>query len=157
LPEAQLDRFLLKLTVPLPERADEVKVLEAHNEGFDPRDLSALTPVASAADLAAGRAQVAQVTVAPEVLGYVVDLCRATRTSPSLQLGASPRGATALLATSKAWAWLSGRDYVTPDDVKALARPTLRHRVMLRPEAELEGVSSDAVLEGVLATVPVPR
>jgi MoxR-like ATPase len=91
------------------------------------------------------------------VLGYVVDLCRATRTSPSLQLGASPRGATALLATSKAWAWLSGRDYVTPDDVKALARPTLRHRVMLRPEAELEGVSSDAVLEGVLATVPVPR
>jgi MoxR-like ATPase len=157
LPEAQLDRFLLKLTVPLPERADEVKVLEAHNEGFDPRDLSRLTPVATGADLEAGRAQVAGVTVAPEVLGYVVDLCRATRTSPSLQLGASPRGATALLATSKAWAWLSGRDYVTPDDVKALARPTLRHRVSLRPEAELEGVSSDAVLEGVLATVPVPR
>ena len=157
LPEAQLDRFLLKLTVPLPERADEVKVLEAHNDGFDPRDLSRLSPVASAADLAAGRAQVAGVTVAPEVLGYVVDLCRATRTSPSLQLGASPRGATALLATAKAWAWLSGRDYVTPDDVKALARPTLRHRVSLRPEAELEGVSSDAVLEGVLATVPVPR
>ena len=157
LPEAQLDRFLLKLTVPLPERADEVKVLEAHNEGFDPRDLSMISAVATAADLAAGRAQVGQVTVAPEVLGYVVDLCRATRTSPSLQLGASPRGATALLATSKAWAWLSGRDYVTPDDVKALARPTLRHRVLLRPEAELEGVSSDAVLEGVLATVPVPR
>ncbi len=157
LPEAQLDRFLLKLTVPLPERADEVKVLEAHNEGFDPRDLSALQPVATAADLAAGRAEVATVTVAPEVLGYVVDVCRATRSSPSLQLGASPRGATALLATSKAWAWLSGRDYVTPDDVKALARPTLRHRVSLRPEAELEGVNSDAVLEGVLATVPVPR
>jgi len=157
LPEAQLDRFLLKLTVPLPERADEVKVLEAHNSGFDPRDLSSLSAVASAADLAAGRAAVAGLTVAPEVLGYVVDLCRATRTSPSLQLGASPRGATALLATAKAWAWLSGRDYVTPDDVKALARPTLRHRVSLRPEAELEGVSSDAVLEGVLATVPVPR
>jgi MoxR-like ATPase len=157
LPEAQLDRFLLKLTVPLPERDVEVKVLEAHNEGFDPRDLSALRPVASAADLAAGRAEVAQLTVAPEVLGYVVDLCRATRISPSLQLGASPRGATGLLAAAKAWAWLSGRDYVTPDDVKALARPTLRHRVSLRPEAELEGVSSDAVLEGVLATVPVPR
>ncbi len=157
LPEAQLDRFLVKLTVPLPERADELKVLEAHNSGFDPRDLSALSPVATAADLEAGRAQVAGLTVSPEVLGYVVDLCRATRTSPSLQLGASPRGATALLATSKAWAWLSGRDYVTPDDVKALARPTLRHRVSLRPEAELEGVSSDAVLDGVLATVPVPR
>jgi MoxR-like ATPase len=157
LPEAQLDRFLLKLTVPLPERADEVRVLEAHNTGFDPRDLSGLKPVAGARDLAAGRQQVAAVTVASEVLEYVVDICRATRTSPSLQLGASPRGATALLATSKAWAWLSGRDYVTPDDVKALARPTLRHRVSLRPEAELEGVSSDAVLEGVLAGVPVPR
>jgi MoxR-like ATPase len=95
--------------------------------------------------------------VTPDVLGYVVDLCRATRTSPSLSLGVSPRGATALLATSKAWAWLSGRDYLTPDDIKALARPTLRHRVAVRPEAELEGVTSDGVLDGVLAAVPVPR
>jgi MoxR-like ATPase len=97
------------------------------------------------------------VSVAPEVLGYVVDVCRATRSSPSLSLGVSPRGATALLATSKAWAWLSGRDYLTPDDVKALARPTLRHRVSVRPEAELEGVTADGVLDGVLATVTVPR
>jgi MoxR-like ATPase len=97
------------------------------------------------------------VTVAPEVLGYVVDLARATRVSPSLSLGVSPRGATGLLSTSRAWAWLSGRDYVTPDDVKALARPTLRHRVALRPEAELEGVTVDAVLDGVLASVPAPR
>jgi MoxR-like ATPase len=157
LPEAQLDRFLLKLTVPLPERDDEVKVLDAHNTGFDPRDLSMIDPVATAAHLAAAREQVAGLTVSPEVGGYIVDVCRATRTSPSLQLGASPRGATALLATAKAWAWLSGRDYVTPDDVKALARPTLRHRISLRPEAELEGASSDAVLEGVLASVAVPR
>ena len=157
LPEAQLDRFLLKLTVPLPSRDDEVAVLAAHDGGFDPRDLSFITRVAGAADLAAGRQQVQQVTVSPEVLGYVVDVCRATRTSPSLQLGVSPRGATALLATSKAWAWLSGRDYVTPDDVKALARPTLRHRVALRAEAELEGATSDGVLDGVLSSVPVPR
>jgi len=157
LPEAQLDRFLLKLTVPLPGREDEVKVLAAHDAGFDPRDLSALNPVAGVAELAAGRAGVQAVRVSPEVLGYVVDVCRATRTSPSLQLGVSPRGATALLATGKAWAWLSGRDYLTPDDVKALARPTLRHRVSLRPEAELEGVSADGVLDGVLAAVPVPR
>jgi MoxR-like ATPase len=157
LPEAQLDRFLMKLTVPLPSREDELRVLQAHDGGFDPRDLSALSPVASAADLRAGRELVQAVTVSPEVMGYVVDVCRATRTSPSLQLGVSPRGATALLATSKAWAWLSGRDYVTPDDVKALARPTLRHRVSLRPEAELEGSTSDGVLEGVLAAVPVPR
>jgi len=159
LPEAQLDRFLLKLSVPLPSRDDEVGVLRRHAEGFDPRDLRAagLTPVAGAADLAAGRAAVRQVSIAPEVMGYVVDLARATRSSPSLQLGVSPRGATALMSAARAWAWLSGRDYVTPDDVKALARPALRHRVELRPEAELEGVTPDAVLEGVLGTVPVPR
>ncbi len=157
LPEAQLDRFLLKLTVPLPQREDEVRVLAAHDAGFDPRDLSGLDAVAGPAELAAGRAAVRAVTVSPEVLGYVVDVCRATRVSPSLQLGVSPRGSTALLATSKAWAWLSGRDYVTPDDVKALARPTLRHRVSLRPEAELEGVTAEGVLEGVLSSVPVPR
>ncbi len=157
LPEAQLDRFLLKLSVPLPAREDELRVLAAHDAGFDPRDLSALDAVAGAAELAAGRLGVLAVTVSPEVLGYVVDVCRATRSSPSLQLGVSPRGATALLSTAKAWAWLSGRDYLTPDDVKALARPTLRHRISLRAEAELEGASADGVLEGVLATVPVPR
>jgi MoxR-like ATPase len=157
LPEAQLDRFLLKLTVPLPPREQEIAVLERHAQGFDPRDLSALKPVATAADLAAGRAAVRQVHVAPEVLGYVVDVARATRESPSLQLGVSPRGATALLAAARAWAWLSGRSYVTPDDVKALARPTLRHRVRLRPEAELEGATPDGVLDGILASVPVPR
>ena len=159
LPEAQLDRFLLKLNVGLPSREDEVKVLAAHDAGFDPRDLAGagLRPVAGTAELAAGREAVRAVTVSPEVLGYVVDLCRATRSSPSLSLGVSPRGATALLATSKAWAWLSGRDYLTPDDVKALARPTLRHRVSLRPEAELEGVTGDGVLDGVLSAVPVPR
>ena len=157
LPEAQLDRFLLKLTVGLPSRDDEVQVLAAHDGGFDPRDLSALRPVAGTEELAAGRAAARAVQVSPEVLGYVVDLCRATRTSPSLSLGVSPRGATALLQTAKAWAWLSGRDYLTPDDVKALARPTLRHRLSVRPEAELEGVTGDGVLDGVLASVPVPR
>jgi len=159
LPEAQLDRFLLKLTMPLPSREDEVGVLRRHADGFDPRDLRAagVRPVAGREDLEAGRAAVRGVTVAPEVLGYVVDLARATRSAPSLQLGVSPRGATALLAAARAWAWLAGRDYVTPDDVKALARPALRHRVELRPEAELEGVSADAVLEGILGAVPVPR
>ncbi|WP_240197358.1 AAA family ATPase, partial [Nonomuraea lactucae] len=141
LPEAQLDRFLLKLTVPLPPREQEISVLERHARGFDPRDLSEVKTVATADDLAAGRESVAQVHVAPEVLGYIVDVSRATRNSPSLQLGVSPRGATALLAASRAWAWLSGRPYVTPDDVKALARPALRHRVQLRPEAELEGAT----------------
>jgi MoxR-like ATPase len=159
LPEAQLDRFLLKLTVALPTRDDEIGILSRHAGGFDPRDLAGagLKAVASAADLAAGRRAVASVRVESSVLGYVADVARATRTSPSVQLGVSPRGATALLATSRAWAWLSGRDFVTPDDVKALARPTLRHRIQLRPEAELEGVSPDSILETVLGTVPVPR
>ena len=159
LPEAQLDRFLLKLTVPLPSRDEEFRVLNNHHRGFNPRDLAAagVTSVADSGDLAAGRAAVRAVQAAAEVLAYVVDLCRATRQSPSLSLGASPRGATALLATAKAWAWLSGRDYVTPDDVKALARPTLRHRVVVRPEAELEGVTADGVLDTVLASVPAPR
>ncbi|WP_129667432.1 AAA family ATPase [Phytoactinopolyspora endophytica] len=159
LPEAQLDRFLLKLTVSLPGRDDEVSILRRHAEGFDPRDLAAagLRTVASPSDLEAGRAAVRSVRVAPEVLGYIVDVCQATRSSPSVQLGVSPRGATALMNTSRAWAWLSGRDYVTPDDVKALAGPTLRHRMTLRPEAEMEGVGTDSVLESILATVAVPR
>ncbi|TDC49493.1 MoxR family ATPase [Jiangella ureilytica] len=159
LPEAQLDRFLLKLTVTIAERDDEIAVLRRHAEGFDPRDLAAagLRAVASPADLTAARDAVAAVRVEPDVLGYVVDVCRATRLSPSVQLGVSPRGATALLKTARAWAWLSGRGFVTPDDVKALARPTLRHRLTLRPEAEMEGVTADSVLETVLATVPVPR
>jgi MoxR-like ATPase len=159
LPEAQLDRFLLKIHVPLPERDAEMRVLQAHHAGFDPRDLKAagVQAVAGAADLAAGREAVRQVGVTDAVMGYIVDVCRATRNSPSLANGASPRGSTALLNTAKAWAWLSGRDYVTPDDVKALARPTLRHRIMLRPEAELEGVTADGVIESVLASVPTPR
>ena len=157
LPEAQLDRFLLKLTVPLPERAAEIAILSRHAHGFDPRDLSSIKPVAGPAELAAGRAAVQGVLVADEVLGYIVDVVAATRSSPALHLGVSPRGATALLATARSWSWLSGRSYVTPDDVKAMARPTLRHRVMLRPEAELEGATADGVLDGILASVPVPR
>ena len=159
LPEAQLDRFLMKLTVALPERDEEIGILDRHAAGFDPRDLAAagVSQVASVADLDAARAAVKSVRTSTEIVGYIVDICRATRTTASLQLGVSPRGATALLASSRAWAWLSGRDYVTPDDVKALARPTFRHRIQLRPEAELEGVTADGVLEGVLASVVVPR
>jgi MoxR-like ATPase len=159
LPEAQLDRFLVKLTLPLPPREDELDMLARHAGGFDPSDLAGagVRAVAGPAELAAARAAVTAVTVRPDVLGYIVDLARATRAAPAAALGVSPRGATALLATTKAWAWLSGRTYATPDDVKALARPTLRHRISVRPEAELEGVTSETVLEQVLATVPVPR
>ncbi len=159
LPEAQLDRFLLKLVLPVPEREAELEILRRHAAGFDPRDIAAagVTAVAGPADIAAGQAAVRQVQVSPEVTGYVVDIARATRESPSLSLGVSPRGATALLRAARAWAWLTGRDFVTPDDVKALAHSTLAHRLGLRPEAELEGVDVSAVLASALGSVPVPR
>ena len=157
LPEAQLDRFLLKLVVQPPSRDAEIELLARHAAGFDPRDLSAVRPVASVVDLTEARKAVSLVRVSPEVAGYIVDLCRATRQSPSLRLGVSPRGATALLATSRVWAWLAGRGYVIPDDVKAVAPPTLRHRLQLRPESEMEGVTPEGVLDGVLSAVPVPR
>jgi MoxR-like ATPase len=159
LPEAQLDRFLLKLNLPLPSRDEEIAVLRRHADGFDPRQLAAagVQPVAGEADIEAARNAVRAVIVTPEVLGYIADVVRATRSAPALSVGVSPRGGTALLAASRAWAWLSGRNYVSPDDVKALARPVLRHRVRLRPESELEGASTDAVIDGVLGTVAVPR
>ena len=159
LPEAQLDRFLLKLILPLPERAQEIEVLSRHAAGFDPHDLAGagLRAVAGPDDLSVARAQVLTVGASAEVLGYIVDLVRATRVSPSVALGVSPRGAAALLATARAWAWLSGRSFVTPDDVKALALPALRHRLRLRAEAEMEGVTTESVINGVLRAVPVPR
>ncbi|WP_216892090.1 AAA family ATPase [Nocardia alni] len=158
LPEAQLDRFLFKVDIRLPEREDEFRVLQRHAAGFDPRDLAAagLRPVAGAAHLAAARAAVAEVVVAAEVLAYIVDLCRATRSSPAVQHGASTRGATALLAAARAFAWLNGRGYVTPDDVKIVAVVVLRHRLQLRPEAELDGVTAEGVLSSLLLSVPVP-
>ena len=157
LPEAQVDRFLLKLFVSVPDRNAEIELLNRHAAGFNPRDLSAVRPVAGPQELAAARKAAAEVRVSPEVTAYIVDLCRATRQSPSVRLGVSPRGATALLGASRAWAWLVGRDYVIPDDVKALARPALRHRIQLRPEAELEGATPEGVLDGLLSSVPVPR
>lgn len=159
LPEAQLDRFLLKILIPLPDREVETEVVRRHAEGFNPRDLKAagLKAVAKAPDLDKGRAAVAKVETSPDVQGYIVDICRATRESPSISLGVSPRGATALAATSRAWAWLRGRDFVSPDDVKSLAPSTLLHRMQVRPEAELEGVTPASVLDSVLATVDVPR
>ncbi len=159
LPEAQLDRFLFKLLVGYPTLEQEVEVLDRHHRGLDPHDVVAagVRPVANAADLAAARLEVDRVEVAPAVQQYIVLLCRATRDSPSVEVGVSPRGAASLLHASKAWAWLSGRGFVTPDEVKAVAKPTLRHRLVIRPELELEGVTADALLDNVLATVPAPR
>ena len=159
LPEAQLDRFLFKLQVPYPTAEQEQAVLARHDAGMDPQDPAAhgVRAVAGPSDLAKAWAELAGVRVEPAVQAYIVAIARATRESPSLSLGVSPRGATMLLKAAKAWAWLADRPFVTPDEVKAVAKPTLRHRVQLRPEVELEGGSADGVLDGVLAAVPVPR
>ena len=158
LPEAQLDRFLLKLVLDLPERDAEIEVLTRHAAGFNPRDLAGagVTPVLDAAQLALAQAAVAKVGSSADVVAYAVDLARATRQSPSVKLGVSPRGTTALLAASKAWAWLNGFEGVTPDHVQAMTLPVLRHRIQLRPEAELEGVTPDAILRSILQQVQVP-
>jgi MoxR-like ATPase len=158
LPEAQLDRFLFKVDIRLPEREDEFRILQRHAAGFDPRDLDAagLHPVAGPSHIAVARAAVSEVTASPEVLAYIVDLCRATRSSPAVQHGASTRGATALLAAARALAWLNGRGFVTPDDVKIVAVAVLRHRLQLRPEAELDGVTAGGVMSSLLMSVPVP-
>lgn len=158
LPEAQLDRFLMKLVLDLPERDAEVEVLNRHAAGFDPRDLDAagVRPVLDAAQLAAARRAAARVGASADVLAYAVDLARATRQSPSVRLGVSPRGTTALLAAAKAWAWLQGFTAITPDHLQQMVLPVLRHRIQLRPEAELEGVSADTVLRSIMQHVQVP-
>ena len=158
LPEAQLDRFLFKLRVDYPAREDERAVLRMHDEGKDPHDLAALgvSPVAGPDELAVGAAGVAAVRVGTELMSYLLDLVTATRHSPSLALGVSPRGAAMLQSASKAWAYLSGRDFVTPDDVKALVNATWRHRILVRPEVELEGATPDAILDGIVSQVQVP-
>jgi MoxR-like ATPase len=144
-------------TYPLPE--DEIGVVARHAAGFDPRDLAGagLGAVTDADELQRARAEVERVRVDWPVLGYIVDICRATRSAPSVSLGASPRAATALMRTSRAWAWLNGRDFVTPDDVKALATATLNHRLQVRTEAQLDGTSAAAIIANVVATLPVPR
>jgi len=158
LPEAQLDRFLLKLVLEVPERDVEIEVLRRHSAGFSPRDLTAagVTPVLDAEMLAEAQASVARVGASLDVIGYAVDLSRATRQSPSVKLGVSPRGTTALLSAAKAWAWLNGFDAITPDHVQAMVLPVLRHRLQLKPEAELEGVSADTILRSIMQQVQVP-
>ncbi|CAI9409070.1 AAA family ATPase [Aestuariimicrobium sp. T2.26MG-19.2B] len=159
LPEAQLDRFLLKVELPAPPRDAEIEIVSRHAAGFDPSDLpsAGLRAVATAEDLQAGMAAVRRVQVHPQVVAYIVDIARATRHSPSLALGMSPRAATALMSTARAWAWLNGRDFVTPDDVKIMAPSTIAHRLTLRPEADLEGVRVGAVLASAVDSVVVPR
>jgi MoxR-like ATPase len=158
LPEAQLDRFLLKLRITYPALQEEVQLLANVQNGFDSRELDKIAFTKIDSDLLQqARQQVKSITVEEALFGYIVKIVRRTRDWPSLSLGASPRAAVSLMAVSKAHAAMEGRDYVIPDDVKASVLPVLRHRIMLRPEADLEGVTPDQVLEDVLRAVEVPK
>jgi MoxR-like ATPase len=159
LPEAQLDRFMLKIFVDYPAEAEERQVVSNWNAGFNARRLDDLgiRPVQDPAAILECRARVRQVTVEEGVLGYIVSIVRGTRSAINISWGASPRAAVALLLSSKALAAMRGRNFVTPDDVKEIAGPVLRHRIVLRSEAEIEGRTSDQVLDEVITGIEVPR
>ncbi len=159
LPEAQLDRFQQKVVVEYPSAAEETEILRRHISGEAWADLDelGLAPVAGVADVHAARKEVRAVVIDEGVIGYAAAIARDSREHPSVALGASPRAAVSLLAASQAVAALDGRDFVTPDDVKAMSLTCLRHRVVLRPEIEIEGVGTDAVLIDIVGQVPVPR
>jgi MoxR-like ATPase len=159
LPEAQLDRFLFKVLVDYPAHDEGLQVLKNYQAGFNPRRLveSGIQPVADEGAIAEARAEIAAVKVTDAILDYIQRIVDESRRSPDLSLGGSPRAAIALLQTSKTLAALQGRDYVVPDDIKVLVPPVMRHRIILKPEAEIEGLNADRALERVLARVEVPR
>lgn len=157
LPEAQLDRFLVKIDVGYPDERSELALLRLGHRGVSPATLDDVVAVTDHDELQAARDEVDATAITDEVLTYVAAIVRRTRELPSVALGASPRAAVHLLAASKASARLSGRDFVTPDDVAWMARPVLRHRLLLRPEAELERYRPDDAIQATLASVTVPR
>jgi MoxR-like ATPase len=159
LPEAQLDRFLFKIVVGYPTRDEERAIVVRHGHRTTMPRLAdfAVEPIADLGALVAMRQAVAQIRVSDAIIDYIVDLVRATRERPSIVFGASPRAATMLTTAARAYAALAGRDFVLPDDIKQLAVPALRHRIVLAPGAEIEGLTTDSVVRQILSQVPVPR
>jgi MoxR-like ATPase len=159
LPEAQLDRFLFKTIVSYPSPEAETKVLRMYHQGFDAHRLAdaGLTPVLTPEDLEQLRHEIDAITVEAGILNYITKISDTTRRANDLALGASPRASIAMLLASKAYAALQGRNYVVPDDVKMIALPVLRHRILLKPEAEIEGLDADGIIQRILASVDVPR
>jgi MoxR-like ATPase len=159
LPEAQLDRFFVRARTAYPSDVEERKLLERSAAGFDARDLrtAGLEQAASADDIVAAQREVRAMYVAPSLQGYIYEIVARTRSSNDLLLGASPRAGLALLGATQAAAAIEGRDFATPDDVKSVAPIVLPHRTIVRPEAEIEGVTADRVLERILAAVDVPK
>lgn len=156
LPEAQLDRFLLKIKVDYPSESEEIKILELANQQTPPTP-SGIKPVLIRQALAALLEQVQRVTIDEQLVKYIVTICQKSRVSPGIYLGASPRASVALLNSSKSFAAIQGRDYVTPDDIKFMAEPVLAHRITLSPDKELEGVSQEEMIRSIVNSVEVPR
>jgi MoxR-like ATPase len=157
LPEAQLDRFLFKLTVDDPPPDVERTIVRHHADGFDPTDLSALQAATSPQEIAALQLHAQGVRVDDAVVTYVVEMVRRTRDDKAIELGASPRASIALVRAAQVIAASEGRTFVTPDDVKPMVAPVLRHRVMLHPDAQLQGITADERIEEIVKAVPVPR
>lgn len=159
LPEALVDRFLMKIIIDYPSSAAEKEVLKRHHMGFSSIDLDkcGLQTVCSGEDILKAREQVEKVKVEEALLEYIVNIVSETRKNPTIEIGSSPRGSIALLQCSKACAAYNGRDYVIPEDIKKMAIPTLRHRITLKPELELEGIKAEQVLNEILSKVKVPR
>jgi MoxR-like ATPase len=159
LPEAQLDRFLFKILVSYAPPEVEAEVLRRYHHGFDAHNLAqtGLTPLMTPHDLLALRRDINAITVEEGILKYITTIANASRTATDLALGGSPRASIAMLLAAKAWAAMQGRGYVVPDDVKALVLPIFRHRVLLKPEAEIEGFNADGVMKRILSKVDVPR
>jgi len=157
LPEALTDRFMMKINITYPGVAAEKQMLQMVHEGFTSGKLEDLAPVCSAADIAQARQEIQNVAVEDGVFNYIVSMVETTRRVGAVQYGSSPRGSVALLMASKAYAALQGRDFVIPDDVRYLALPVLRHRIMIKPEAEIEGITPDQVIESILSQVKAPR
>jgi MoxR-like ATPase len=157
LPEAQLDRFLVKLLVLDPPLDVERTIVKNHAQGFDPSDLSKIAVATSPAELLEMQKLAEQVRADDSLIAYIVDLARKTRDDRAIELGASPRASIALLKAAQVIAASQGRDFITPDDVKPMVKPVLRHRVMLHPDAQLQGTTADDRIEDILRTLPVPR
>lgn len=157
LPEAQLDRFALKIKMKTPNRKEEIEILSRKDKTFDTQKTETILQIADENMINEAKTQIETINVSVDLLGYITDIVQATRNHPSILLGASPRGSITLLKTAKTWAWLNGRNYVTPDDIKTMAKPTLAHRIKLHPEAELEGIETDTIINNILNNVTVPR
>ncbi|WP_052447529.1 AAA family ATPase [Clostridium polynesiense] len=159
LPEALIDRFLMKIVIDYPSLKAENEVLKRHNQGFSSTDLDkcGIQSLFTPEDILRSREEVQKVQIEEALIEYIVNIIAETRNNPTIDIGSSPRGSIALMQCAKGAAAYSGRDYVIPEDIKKMAIPTLRHRIILKPELELEGIKADQVLKDILAKIKVPR